>query len=460
METNTLKEKENSILINSDFKFKENDLRSYEENLKWESALISEALHDTRKRKFFAINVSIILFPGLIGGILAIASYLEKVGVDQDEKVGYYWVTIVAISIFIGIANMISIKYIAAYKAQANLFIRQLNCLRQARDSVTYNRIEGKFPKDLKFLLDKNTTYYKIFGRHRKLYIGNEELRDRLVGSFSESADKSLIGFLFITSSTLISAPFIYLAAVSFKKWDLLKDFHFYPLDSEISLIFLNMFFVVLAVLLLMLGHWENFTRLRTGDAITDISEDITGRDEEGIIHSIKYFGTDFLALAVLSALSFYWICLPSYIEINKFLKYFMLILFALFQVIFVISMFRQESMSKQNKNNNVEQKKYKALFELKRTDYVAMVLVILLAVYWFYLGWNTGITVFKIVMLFLSILSAFLILVCVKKVFFDSLNRIHKSLVYKIEFSAFNVPPRPEETSSNAVDTNLSMRF
>ena len=217
METDASQEKENSALNKSDFIIKKNDLRSYEENLRWESALVSEALHDTRKRKFFAINVSIILFPGLIGGILAIASYLEKMGVDQDEKVGYYWVTIVAISMFIGMANMISIKYIAAYKAQANLFIRQLNCLRQARDSVTYNRFEGKFPNDLSSLLDKSTTYYKIFGRHRKLYIGNEELRDRLVGSFSESADKSLIGFLFITSSTLISAPFIYLAAVSLR---------------------------------------------------------------------------------------------------------------------------------------------------------------------------------------------------------------------------------------------------
>ena len=233
------------------------------------------------------------------------------------------------------------------------------------------------------------------------------------------------------------------------RKWDLLKDFHFYPLDSEVFLIFLNMLFIVLAVLLLMLGHWENFTRLRTGDAITDLSEDIIDRDKEGIINLIKYFGTDFLSLAILSALSFYWVYLPSYMEINTFLKYFMPFLFALFQVMFVKSMFKGEDMKKKN---NIEQIKYKALFKLKRTDYVSMTLVILLAAYWFYLGWNTGITVFKIVMLFLSILSAFLILVCVKKVFFDSLNRIHKSLVYKIEFSAFKNPQKPENSSSSAV--------
>ncbi|MBA2659754.1 MAG: hypothetical protein H0U72_09500 [Nitrosospira sp.] len=38
------------------FQIDRRDLESYEENLKWESQLVSEALLETRKRKIFAIN--------------------------------------------------------------------------------------------------------------------------------------------------------------------------------------------------------------------------------------------------------------------------------------------------------------------------------------------------------------------------------------------------------------------
>ncbi len=420
-------------IFQSFFERNDDTLKSYEENLKWESALVSEALHDTRKRKFFAINFSIILFPGLIGGILAIVSYLDNTGMDDEYKVVYYWIAIVAISMFIGMANMITIKYIAAYKAQANLFIRQLNCLRQARDFVTYNRFEGKFPNNIHSLLDKEKLYYQIFGKHRKLYIGNEELRGRLVGSFSESADKSLIGFLFITSLTLISAPFICLAAISLAEWDSLKNIHFHFLDSKIFLIFLNILFIVASVILLMFGHWRNFTKLRTGDAITDRDEDhMTGSKRSKV-----KITADYVSVIVLIALSFYWIYPPLNMGMNESFKYLMGSIFLL-----ILFSFLYNWKGKKNKveQNNLEQK-YMPLFEIKRTDYVSMLLVTLLAVYWFYLGWNTGISIFKTVILFLSILSLFLILVCVNKVFFDSLNRIHKSLVYKIQFSLFKTP-------------------
>ncbi len=348
------------------FRISEENLKSYEENLKWESELVSTALHETRKRKYSAIKASIILFPGLIGGMLAAISYLEKSDSNTlsvaDNWAGYYLVSIVSISMFIGMANMISIKYIAAYKAQANLFIRQLNCLRQARDSVTYYKFEGEFPINWRALFDKSGIYYKVFGKHRKLYIGNQEIRNRLIGSFSESADKSLISFLFLTSLTLISAPFIWLAAVSLKEWEKLSDHHLPFLDNPSYLISLNMIFIISAVIFFVVGHWENFRRLRAGGGGMDENEDEESRNT------------------------------------------------------------------------------YTPLFILNKTDYVSVLFIIIIALYWMYLGFYASIfmldsseTEFSIIMLTLSGLSLFLIIICVKKVFFDSLNRIYKSLVYKI---------------------------
>ncbi|MBA4142138.1 MAG: hypothetical protein H0X43_03830 [Nitrosospira sp.] len=338
------------------FKINQGHLESYEANLRWESELVSEALHETRKRKFFAINASMILFPGLVAGMLAAASYLEKF----EAGIDFHWIAIVSISMFIGMANMISIKYIAAYKAQANLFIRQLNCLRQARDSITYYKLEGEYPIHLRSLVEGGI-YYKTFGKHRKLYIGNEELRDRLGGSFSESADKSLIGFLFLTSLTLISAPFICLAAVSLNKWEVLHGHPSVFLENEVYLVLLSMLILILAVTCFVIGHWKNFKKLRTDDTAPRSPEE------------------------------------------------------------------RQVGSG------------YSPIFVLNVTDYLAISLVVLLACYWAYLGWSTGQTVANAMMLTLAGISLFLIVMCLTKVFFDSLNRIHKSLVYKVNFNFRN---------------------
>ncbi|ADJ29263.1 hypothetical protein Nwat_2452 [Nitrosococcus watsonii C-113] len=338
------------------FKISKDHLESYEAGLKWESELVSAALDETRKRKFFAINASMILFPGLIAGMLAMVSYLEKV----EAGIDFHWISVVSISMFIGMANMITIKYIAAYKAQANLFIRQLNCLRQARDSITYYKFEGKYPVHLRSLVEGGI-YYKTFGKHRKLYIGNEELRERLGGSFSESADKSLISFLFLTSLTLISAPFIYLAAISLREWKTLPE-NFLLFTNAIYFVFFTMLVLIVSVLFFVIGHWKNFKKLRTDDHTTH-----NPPDEQPA-------GTG-----------------------------------------------------------------YKPIFLLNIKDYISMFLVAILACYWTFLGWSTSPTVANAFMLTLASISLFLILMCVKKVFFDSLNRIHKSLVYKVNFSFEN---------------------
>ncbi|SFL09338.1 hypothetical protein SAMN05216302_10315 [Nitrosomonas aestuarii] len=351
------------------FEIKNDHLLSYEENLKWESVLVSEALQETRKRKAFAINASMILFPGLVAGFLAIIPTIEKLEGGQSYSQAlalissHSWITLVIISMFIGMANMIAIKYIAAYKAQANLFLRQLNCLRQARDSITYYKFVGRYPIHLKELIQPSA-YYKVFGKHRKLYIGNEELRNRMEGSFSDSADKSLIGFLFITSLTLISAPFICLSIISIHNWDNLaiQDIPF--LDSQANLITANMVLLIISIFIFIYGHWGNFKRLRTYYVNTEDSPD-----------------------------------------------------------------------SGQKKTGEIE------IFKPKVSDYISRFLVSILVFYWIYLGFQITeeVTVFSVIMTTLALTSWVLILICVNKVFFDSLNRIHKSIVYQLDLSDNN---------------------
>ncbi len=90
-----------------EFEIKREDLLKYEENLKWESILVSDALQEARKRKFFAINASMIVFPGLVAGFLSVVSILRKMGFPpatgegQAESLDHYWITLVIISMFV-----------------------------------------------------------------------------------------------------------------------------------------------------------------------------------------------------------------------------------------------------------------------------------------------------------------------------------------------------------------------
>jgi len=321
--------------------------KNHENNLKWEFELVSSCLNEVRRRKFFAINASMILFPGLIGALAAITS--AKVG---ENNPGFYWLTVVLISMFIGTANMIAIKYIAAFKAQANLHLRQINCLRQAIDSIAYFRFEGKYPIHLNALMEGGV-YYKVFGKHRKLPIGNEGLRNRFMGSFSESADKSLIGFLFFTSSILISAPYIYLMSTSLVNWEIFPEAHFF---SKLFMVNATLLFLIFSVFIFIYIHRESFRALRTGDGAWDESQ--------------------------------------------------------------------------------VKKDNPKVLFKYELFDFFPAMLILIPSVYWAFFSVNSNDSIYSSVLVILSVVSIFMFFMSVKKVFFDSLNRINKSMTSKSSWS------------------------
>jgi len=195
------------------------DIDAYEDNIKWEMESVSQYLSEVRRRKFFAINASIVLFPGLVSAVVAIVS--TKL-IPKGEEANL-WVVLLFVSMFIGAANMIAIKYIAAFKSQFILALRQISCLRQALDSITYLRIEGKFPIHRRALM-RGSVYYKIFGKHRKLPIGNEGYRGRFQRSPFASADMTLIHFLYINSIALMLSPFMYVVPMVRTEWDTLTN--------------------------------------------------------------------------------------------------------------------------------------------------------------------------------------------------------------------------------------------
>ena len=194
--------------------------------------------------------------------------------------------------------------------------------------------------------------YYKVFGKHRKLPIGNDSFRNRLIGSYSESADKSLIGFLFISSSTLLSAPFIYLIAISSNYWNIIEDYHLPMLSDKSIAIGLTMFMILCSITVFIVAHWDNFKKLRTADGTPDLSKEIAKAPD--------------------------------------------------------------------------------VLFKFVSLDYISGALLLIPAVYWFFLSFNTSNANYNIILQFLSLVSLGLFFICVNKVFFDSLNRIHRSLTYK----------------------------
>ncbi len=233
------------------------DIDAYEKNIKWEMECVSQYLSEVRRRKFFAINASIIFFPGLVSAVAAIASTKLIQGGEETNL----WVVFLFISMFVGAANMIAIKYISAFKSQFILALRQISCLRQALDSITYFRIEGVFPIHRRALM-KGGVYYKVFGKHRKLPIGNEGYRGRFQRSPFASADMTLIHFLYLNSITLMLAPFMYIVVMAKGKWgelssDLPRSYGF-----EDSLL-LTAGFLILGVIIISVMHFRKIEKVK-----------------------------------------------------------------------------------------------------------------------------------------------------------------------------------------------------
>ncbi|MCF6211300.1 MAG: hypothetical protein L3K24_11690 [Gammaproteobacteria bacterium] len=185
------------------------DWKEYIERIQWEQNTLFDYLKDIQRKKFLVINYAVGIFPFLVAAIITTYSYISKAsgGSLSGVVIGLFIVILMAA----GASNMVAIKYIAAFKANAILLIRQIICLRQALDTVNYCMFEGELPKNIDPLRNRDTKYWSVFGRHRKLPIGNSGYRRHYLDNYSESADKTVIVFIFIVSSLLLCAPTIFM---------------------------------------------------------------------------------------------------------------------------------------------------------------------------------------------------------------------------------------------------------
>ena len=187
-----------------DVSLKDTEWTSYIERLQWEQNTLFDYLKDIQRKKFLVINYAVGIFPFIVSAIIAAFSYKIAGSAERSGVLVGFFLTILMAA---GASNMVAIKYIAAFKANAILLIRQIICLRQALDSVTYHLIEGALPTKIDALRNNTTKYWEVFGRHRKLPIGNNGYRSHYLDNYCESADETVVTFLYVISSMLLFSP-------------------------------------------------------------------------------------------------------------------------------------------------------------------------------------------------------------------------------------------------------------
>ncbi len=104
-----------------------------------------------------------------------------------------------------------------------------------------------------------------------------------------------------------------------------------------------------------------------------------------------------------------------------------------------------EDTLEKEEKSraNEIE------IFKTKWTDHVSRILVLILAIFWICLGLKE-ISVFSVIMTTLALISLVLIIICVNKVFFDSLNRIHNLICHRLEISISDKSKKSQSTDSS----------
>ncbi len=141
-------------------------------------------IDNKEKKKLMVTHVSFLLFTVLAAMVAAILTFLSKEGLNEVTKISLF-VALTLILIGINSINLSVIKYIAAFKREIVLSLRQLNCIRQSIASVIFAKLEGKLPND-NFCKDKgeseskslNNLYWPLYGSHIKYPIDNILLRN------------------------------------------------------------------------------------------------------------------------------------------------------------------------------------------------------------------------------------------------------------------------------------------
>ncbi len=178
-----------------------NDLNGVYEKLKHEEITILDFLKHLDNRKAYAIRSSFAVFSIIISALVAIYTFSHRSG--ETMALMYPFNALFAfVLIGLGAANLVIIKLIMNYRAGLLLAFRQANCIRQAIDRVFYTMLEGRFPKQVDDLRDKETIYWDLLGQHRKLPIDNTDLRAQN-NSWYKSSDEFAVTIIAVFTTVL-----------------------------------------------------------------------------------------------------------------------------------------------------------------------------------------------------------------------------------------------------------------
>lgn len=186
------------------------DERQCIENIHWELDALLEYLKDCNSRKITLFKVALAVFSVLTTGLVTIYSlYSKGAGKGIEEP---FDILFVVVLVSMGLINFSIIKELISIHASRLITYRQMNCLRQAMDSIRYARYEGKYPEAISELRATGTAYWKAFGQHRKLPLDNAALRQSEKGLF-RSPDKFMILIIASLSLVVMMSPLVYVVA-------------------------------------------------------------------------------------------------------------------------------------------------------------------------------------------------------------------------------------------------------
>ncbi|RLA07167.1 MAG: hypothetical protein DRR06_00540 [Gammaproteobacteria bacterium] len=178
-------------------------------NINTEMAMLAEYLADCNARKYSLFKLSLVVSSVVVTALMTIFKlYSEDGGITIKAPFNYIFG---AILVLIGLINIVIIKELLSIHASRLITYRQMNCFRQALDSIKYRKFEGCYPDSVDCLKSSDTEYWNILGKHRKLPLDNEGLVLSERGLF-RSPDKFMIFILALISALVIFSPVIYMA--------------------------------------------------------------------------------------------------------------------------------------------------------------------------------------------------------------------------------------------------------
>jgi len=191
--------------------YSDDDLHCFN-NLQWEMGALQQYLQDCNLRKSALFKISLAGFSIVATGLVTIFGFFAD---HSNLVIESPFNIIFGLVLFsIGLVNIVIIKELVSIHASRLITFRQMNCIRQAMDSVRFKKHEGRYPNDWKELKQTDTKYWLTFGKHRKLPIENSGLKAS-ESRFFRSPDKFMIFVITMLSLVLLLSPLILILATS-----------------------------------------------------------------------------------------------------------------------------------------------------------------------------------------------------------------------------------------------------